>query len=97
MKCVQHQLLVMVLYFVILVFQRDAHLAWTMESTAKNNIFTTDSGVADVMGTANNIDNSAAFFTWLDTVVGDNMFMDPKCGNGLCEGPQVAGVHACIL
>jgi hypothetical protein len=79
-------MLVMLLYLTILLMQRDPYTAWTMESTAKNAIF--QSGDEGILAESETIDDAPAFYSWLNEIVVNKMFMDPNCGNGRCEDPQ---------
>ena len=65
---------VVLLYFVVILMQKDPNVAWQMESTIKNYMFTSDTNTADDNGIATFVPDVSAISTWLITVVAEGMF-----------------------
>jgi hypothetical protein len=66
-----------ILYVTILLLQNDASSMYKMQKSIQNAFLPTSTEYI----------NKNQFLFWLQQSVLSNSFVDPVCGNGLCEGP----------
>ena len=83
-------LLNFILYLVVLVMQRRPSEAFAVEEAVTGALFSASTQTIDSNDgrVAQEMDSTTAFYKWLESSVLRPVFVDPTCGNSICESPE---------
>jgi len=75
------------LYLVVLAMQRAPSSAFAVETAVKGALFTVGSDTVDQTDNriARDIPKASTFYEWLDSNILQTVFIDPTCGDSICE------------